>query len=212
LGDLNAEVGINSAWETTRENIKISVKKSLGYYELEQHKPWFDEECSQLLDQRKQAKLQWLQDPSEINGDNLKNVRRETSRHFRNKQREFLKGKINELAMSSKNKNIRDLYRGIIEFKRSFHPRNNLVKDKNGDLLADSHNTVNRWKSYFSQLLNVHNVSDIRQIEMHTAELLVPSASHLEVGIAVADFTLVVTPSEGEGSKRTYPLRAVLQA
>jgi hypothetical protein len=54
--------------------------------------------------------LQWLQDPSEINGDNLKNVRRETSRHFRNKKREYLKGKINELETNSKNNNIRDLY------------------------------------------------------------------------------------------------------
>jgi hypothetical protein len=35
------------------------------------HKPWFDEGCSKLLDQRKQAKLQWLQDPSKINGDTL---------------------------------------------------------------------------------------------------------------------------------------------
>jgi hypothetical protein len=70
--------------------------------------------------------------------------------------------------------------------KRSFHPRNNLVKDKNGDLLADSHNTVNRWKSYFSQLLNVHNVNDIRQIEIHTAEPLVPGPSHHEVEIAIA--------------------------
>jgi hypothetical protein len=49
---------------------------------------------AQLFDHRKQAKLQWLQDPSEINGDNLKNVRRATSRHFRNKKREYLKGKI----------------------------------------------------------------------------------------------------------------------
>jgi hypothetical protein len=31
-------------------------------------------------------KLQWLQDPSEINGDNLNNVRREASRYFRNKK------------------------------------------------------------------------------------------------------------------------------
>jgi hypothetical protein len=46
-------------------------------------------------------------DPSEINGDNLKSVRREASRYFRNKN------KINELAMNSKNKNIRDLYMGI---------------------------------------------------------------------------------------------------
>jgi hypothetical protein len=59
-------------------------------------------------DERKQAKLQWLQDPSEINGDNLNNIRRETRRHFRNKEREYLKDKIDELAMNSKIKNIRD--------------------------------------------------------------------------------------------------------
>jgi hypothetical protein len=46
--------------------------------------------------------LQWLRDPSEINGDNLNNVRREASRHFRNKMREYLKDKINELATKRK--------------------------------------------------------------------------------------------------------------
>jgi hypothetical protein len=65
---------------------------------MKKHKPWFDEGCSELLDQRKQAKLQWLQDPTEINGDNLNNAGREASRHFRNKQREHLKDKINKLA------------------------------------------------------------------------------------------------------------------
>jgi hypothetical protein len=72
------------------------------------HKPWFDEECSKLLDQRKQAKLKWLQEPSEITGDYLNNVRLEASRYFRNKKGEYLKDKINELTMYSKNKNIRD--------------------------------------------------------------------------------------------------------
>jgi hypothetical protein len=86
---------------------------------MHKHKPWFDEGCSKLLDQRKQAKLQWLQNPGEINGDNLKNVRREASRHFRIKKKDYLKDKINELAMNSKNKNIRDLYRGTNEFKRA---------------------------------------------------------------------------------------------
>jgi hypothetical protein len=147
---------------------------------------WFDEVCSKLLDQREQAKLQWLQDPSEINRDNLNNVRREASRYFRNKKKEHLKDKINELAMNSKNKNIRHLYRGINEFKRVYQPRNNLVKDKNGDLLVDSHNILNKRKNYFSQLLNVHKVSDVRQIEIHTAEPLVPGPSRLEVEIAVA--------------------------
>jgi hypothetical protein len=34
LEDLDAEVEINSAWEMIRENINISAKESLGYYEL----------------------------------------------------------------------------------------------------------------------------------------------------------------------------------
>jgi hypothetical protein len=76
-------VDINKGVETVRENIKISAKRSLGYYELRKHKPWLNEGCSELLDQRKQAKLQRLQDPSEINEDNLNNRKRETGRHFR---------------------------------------------------------------------------------------------------------------------------------
>jgi hypothetical protein len=70
-----------------------------------------------IIRSKKQAKFQWLQDPSEINGDNLNNVRHEASKHFRNKKREYLKEKINDLATNSKNKNVRDLYRGIIGFK-----------------------------------------------------------------------------------------------
>jgi hypothetical protein len=66
-------------------------------------------------------------DPSVVNEANLRNVRREASRHFRNKKREYLKDKINELESKSKNKNIRYLYRGINEFKKGYQPRTNLV-------------------------------------------------------------------------------------
>jgi hypothetical protein len=66
---LDAEVDFNRAWETITENIQISAKECQRYYKLKKRKPWFDEECSKLLDQRKQAKLQWLQDSSEMNGD-----------------------------------------------------------------------------------------------------------------------------------------------
>jgi hypothetical protein len=96
LEDLDTEVEINSAWEMIRGNFKIWAKESLGYFELKKHKRWFDEGCSKLLDIREQAKLQWLQDPSEINRDNLNNVRCEASRYFRNK-----KGNIWETKLTS---------------------------------------------------------------------------------------------------------------
>jgi hypothetical protein len=61
--------------------------------------------------------LQWLQDPSEVNADNLKIIRCEVNRYFRIKMKEYLKDEINELPTISKNKIIRDLYKGINEFK-----------------------------------------------------------------------------------------------
>jgi hypothetical protein len=77
-----------------------------------------------------------------------------------------------------------------MNLRGGYQPRNDLVKD---DLLADSHNILNRSKNYFSQLLNVHNVSDVRQIEAHTAEPLVPGPSRFEVEIAIATFVAIGT-------------------
>jgi hypothetical protein len=109
-----------------------------------------------------------------------------------------LKDKIKELATNSKIKNTRDLYRERNEFKRGYQPRNNLVKDENGDLHAYCHNILNRWKNYFSQLLNVHNVSDFRQIEVHMAEPLVPGPSYLEVEIAIAKLKKYKSPGSDQ--------------
>jgi hypothetical protein len=38
-------------------------------------------------------------------------------------------------------------------------------------LLADSHIVLNKRKNYLSQLLNVHNVCDVRQIEIMQVNL-----------------------------------------
>jgi hypothetical protein len=43
-----------------------------------------------------------LQEQSETNEDELNNARSKTSRHFRNKRKEYLKDKINELKVNSK--------------------------------------------------------------------------------------------------------------
>jgi len=130
LENLNDSENINRAWENVKENIKTSVKEILGGYELKQHKPWFDEEYLQFSDERKQAKMQWLQDSNQRNIDYLTNVRCVANRHFRNKKKEYLKAKIDELETNSKIKNIRGLYRGIINFKKGYQPRTVKVEDE----------------------------------------------------------------------------------
>jgi hypothetical protein len=67
------------------------------------------------------------------------------------------------------------------------------VKDENADLLADSHNILNRRK-----LLNVHDVSDVRQIEVHTAEPLVPGPRRFKVEIAIAKLKKYKSPGSDQ--------------
>jgi len=108
LENLNDDEDVNRTWENIKETIQTSAKKSLGLHELKQNKLWFGEECLGFFDQRNQAKMKWIQDPSQSKVDSLNNVRREVSRHFRNKKKAYLRAKIEELETNSKIQNIRD--------------------------------------------------------------------------------------------------------
>ena len=100
-------------------------------------------------------------------------------------KKDYLKATIKELETNSKIKNIRDLYRGINDFKKGYQPRTNIVKGDKGDLVADSHIILVRWRNYLSQILNVHGVNDVRQTKIHTAEPPVPEPSASEFELAI---------------------------
>ena len=131
--------------------------------------------------------MQWIEDPSRSNEDNLNNVRRDASRHFRNKQKAYLIAKIEKLETNRKIKNIRDLYRGINDFKKGYQLRTIILKDEKGDLVADPHSIMTRWRNCFSQLLNADGVNDVRQTEIHTSELLVPEPNAFEIEMVIEE-------------------------
>jgi hypothetical protein len=70
-------------------------------------------------------------------------------------------------------------------------------------LVTDFHNILARWRNYFSQLFNVHGVSNVRQSETHTAEPLVPEQSVYEVEIPTEKL-------KGEKSRGTDQIPAKL--
>jgi hypothetical protein len=112
------EEDINSAWETIRENIKITAKDTLRYCELRKYNSLYHEGCSELVGQWKEPEMQWLQDPSE-GISTLHDVKPADVPGI--KKREYLEEEINELATNSKNKNTKDLYKEIDAFRRTTH-------------------------------------------------------------------------------------------
>jgi hypothetical protein len=116
--------------------------------------------------------------------DNLSIVGHEVSRLFRNKKKEYMTARINELETDSKINNIRDLCMGINEFK-GYRPRPNIVMNEKGELVTDCHSILARWRNHLSQLKNIYGVDVVRLTKIHTAEPLVPELSVFEVGMAI---------------------------
>jgi hypothetical protein len=77
------------------------------------------------------------------------------------------------------------LYRGNSDFKNCYQPKTNRVKNEKGDWVVDSHSILARWRKYFSQLLNVRGITNVRQTEIHTAEPLLPEPSASEFELAI---------------------------
>ncbi|PSN38555.1 hypothetical protein C0J52_14819 [Blattella germanica] len=179
------ENNINREWESIRDTIKLSASESVGLLKKRQSRKWFDDECADMVNKRKLAKMNWMREPNEQNSEQLCSIRRETTRFLKNKKREYLKEKINDLEINAKNRNIRELYQGIRIERKGFQARTNIIKDENGDMLADAKSILNRWGNYFNQLLNVHGEEENEENNVQTAEVLVEEPSAIEVEIAI---------------------------
>jgi hypothetical protein len=64
---------------------------------------------------------------------------------FRKKKCDYMKVKVNRLEESSKTKNIREMYKGINEFKKGYQPRAYVIKKHDGTIVADATSILSRW-------------------------------------------------------------------
>jgi hypothetical protein len=69
------------------------------------------------------------------------------------------------------------------QMKKWYQPRINIMKDEDDNMLADLQSVFNRWKNFFSQVLKVYGVHNIRQKDIQTAEPLVPEPGLVEVEV-----------------------------
>jgi len=79
-------------------------------------------------------------------------------------------------------------------FKMSYQTRTNIVNDEKSDMVTESHSILARWKNHFSLVLHVHEVDDVRQTEVHTAEPLAPELSAFEVEMAIEKLKIQKLP------------------
>ena len=97
-----------------------------------------------MANKRKQTKLLWRQNPNGQTAEDISNVRRDTCKTFRKNKGDYMKAKVNKLEENSKNKNIREMYKGINEFKKGYQPRANVINKHDGTIVADTTSILSR--------------------------------------------------------------------
>jgi dihydroorotase len=65
-------------------------------------------------------------------------------------------------------------------------------------MFAGPHRVLNRWKNFFNQVLNVHGVHDVSQMDIHTAESLVPESSLVKVEDAIKKLKRYKSPGTNQ--------------
>jgi hypothetical protein len=76
-------------------------------------------------------------------------LRREARIHFRNTKKEISESYNHELGNKCYTKNIRDLHRGIGDFKKGYQPRTKILKDEKGNLVTDCQSNLAKWRNHF---------------------------------------------------------------
>ena len=77
---------MNKMWEAIRDTVKGAAKERVGEMKRQKNKPWFDDECLKLHEERKQARQRWLGNKNEANTNNYSNAKRNATRGFRIKK------------------------------------------------------------------------------------------------------------------------------
>jgi hypothetical protein len=73
----------------------------------------------------------------------------------------------------------------IIDSKKGYQPRTDIIKEEKGDLVTYSHSILARWKNNFSQLYIVYGINSVRQTAIPSTEPLVPEPRSCEVEMAM---------------------------
>jgi hypothetical protein len=78
--DINNETDVNKMWETISDTVKSTAKERVGVRKRQRNKPWFDDECLKLHEERKEARQQWLNNNTEASSNQYNNAKRKATR------------------------------------------------------------------------------------------------------------------------------------
>ncbi|XP_067124256.1 uncharacterized protein [Centruroides vittatus] len=145
---------IEERWEDIRSSVIATAAEVLGSSRKRRRNSWFDMDCRDALEERRNPRLKLIQNESENNIEDFKEKRRLASKLCKTKKREWLNAKLKEMEENRRTNEIRKFYMEIREEKKWFQPKIGFCKEKRGELIVEKNEILDRRAEYFEVLLN----------------------------------------------------------
>lgn len=164
--NLNGDMGrnIEESWEDF-EIIMREGAQLLKEGKRKTTKPWFDEECKDVIAEREKARMKMINNNNTGNREQYERCRKRVKNVCRKKKRLIIEQKIKQLEDNYMKKQTREFYQGIKnERKKNMQGRLIFCKDKEGQLVGGMEESLKRWAEYFGELYGIGE-EEITEIE-----------------------------------------------
>jgi sorting nexin-29 len=154
----NAQSGSPPDWQSVSEAIKEEATNTLGYQSPNDRNTWFDAECADITNQKNNARQEkeLARTREQLNRatGRYKTLRRQEKKLHRKKKKELQDRTLLELERLQSANESRKFYKHINNQRKSFNPRLNICRARDGVLLTTKHDVLNRFKEHFDSLYN----------------------------------------------------------
>lgn len=142
-----------NTWDTFRKKIIEKAKEMIPLKRNTKH-AWWDSECDEALENRKQAYQKYNSNKTEKTLEEFNRMRQETSKKIRQIKRKYMHEQLNSIEENFRNYNTRDFYRTFAGKLKGYTQQNRCFRKKDGNLAITNKDNCDELAEYFRHLLN----------------------------------------------------------
>ena len=151
---------INKMLNDVKEKIIAAGKETVGTTTIQmKNVEWFDEECREIIAKKNEVRQRMLQKETWGSYEKCRELQKDVKKVCKKKKKEHLQKQLEETEQMNRQNERRKFYKAVDKIRKGYHPRQEASRDKDGNVLWDREDIMNRWAEHFKDVLNIEHPS-----------------------------------------------------
>jgi hypothetical protein len=139
---------MNKMWNDVKDMIIAAGEEVMGRITIqERNVEWFDEECREKIAKKNEARIRMLQKETRSSYEKFKELQTKVKKVCKRKKKEHLQKHFEEIERLDRQNERTKCYKAMDNIRKCYRPRQEACRDKDGKVLCDKEEIMNRWQS-----------------------------------------------------------------